>query len=250
MPPSSAPSTVPSSRRAARGRTVALLAPTRHPVASIVVAVATIVVLTALGFVLRAHPVDAGLSATLNTLRSGAVAHIVALAYAAFSPVPAMILTVGLTAVAWLTTRRLRLAAAIPGVVALTWIPSDIVKIVVARPRPDPTLLAHPVSPMPTDASFPSGHVVFATVLATVLVLLTWHTRGRIVALIAAVVLVAGMICAVTILAVHYPTDALASVLWTVGVFPAARLVWVGLLMPLVPALREPRTPAAPTAAR
>lgn len=243
MPSSSDPSTVPPSRRSARGRAVALLAPTRHPLAALVVAVVTVAVLTVAGLLLRAHPVDASMSAGLNDLRTGVVAQLTALVYAAFSPIPAVILTLGLAAVVWFVTRRLRLAAAVPGVVALTWIPSDIVKIVVARPRPDPTLLAHPVSPMPTDASFPSGHVVFATALAVTIILLAWHTRGRIVALVAGIALVALTIATVTILAVHYPTDALASVVWTLGVLPAARIIWVGMLMPLIPALREPRGP-------
>ncbi|MEN0102741.1 MAG: hypothetical protein AAGC90_07430, partial [Curtobacterium sp.] len=41
--------------------------------------------------------------------------------------------------------------------------------------------------------------------------------------------------------AVHYPTDALASVAWALAVAPAARLVWVDWLMPRIPYLRPAR---------
>lgn len=240
MPNSPADLPAPPTRRATRRqsevRAGGLLAPVRHPLATLVAAAATVVLVTLAGFLLRAHPVDAGLSVALNGPRTGVVAHVTALAYAAFSPVPATILTLLLAAAVAIVTRRIRLAAAIPGVVALTWLPSALVKLLVDRPRPDAGLLAHAVSPTPADASYPSGHVVFATTLALTVILLAWHTRARIVALIGGFLVVATMVATVTILAVHYPTDALASLVWTLGVFPAARFVWVGLVLPLFPA--------------
>jgi len=43
---------------------------------------------------------------------------------------------------------------------------------------------------------------------------------------------------------VHYPSDAVASILWVAGVYPAARIIWVRMVMPLVPFLREGPRPA------
>ncbi len=126
----------------------------------------------------------------------------------------------------WALSGRLALAIAFAGTIALTWIPSDIVKIAVGRPRPDATLLPHPVTQMPVDPSYPSGHVVFVTALVLTLVLMLKGTRWHRPAVVLGTIAVVVVVFSVAILGVHYPTDALASVLWALGVFPAARIVW------------------------
>lgn len=105
--------------------------------------------------------------------------------------------------------------------VALTWVPVVLLKVIAHRPRPDAALLPHPVATAPGDWSFPSGHVAFATALAVALFL---ATRNRWVRL-AAALLVPVMAATVLITGVHYPSDVLFSVAWSLLLGP----VWFRL---------------------
>lgn len=233
-----------ASRRSRRPRN-ALLAPSRHPATALVFALATLVFLISAGLALRAAPIDAGLSRALNALHVDGTGQVTALVYDLFSPVPAIVITVMLTGLVWALTGRLALAVAFAGTIALTWIPADLVKIGVSRPRPDATLLPHPVAHMPVDPSYPSGHVVFVTAIVVTIIVMLKGSRWRPAAIVVGILLVAIMAGSVTVIGVHYPTDAVASILWVLGVFPAARLVWVRMIMPLVPFLREVPRPVA-----
>lgn len=124
--------------------------------------------------------------------------------------------------------RRRRLQ---PSVVALTWIPSDLAKILVERPRPDAQLLAHPYSPAQVDASYPSGHTVFIAAFVIAALYLLGGTRWFRTALVIGIVLVAVVALSLVIDAVHFPTDVLASIVWSLAVAPAARLVWVDWIL-------------------
>ncbi|RKS93195.1 undecaprenyl-diphosphatase [Microbacterium sp. AG790] len=237
-----------ASRRSRRRRN-ALLAPSEHPATKLVVGLATIVFLISAGLALRAAPIDADLSRAMNGWHIDGLGQVTALVYDLFSPVPAIVITVIVTGIVWALSGRVALAIAFAGTIALTWIPSDIVKIAVGRPRPDATLLPHPVAQMPVDPSYPSGHVVFVTALVLALVLMLKGTRWHRPAIVFGTVAVVVVVLSVAILGVHYPTDALASVLWALGVFPAARIIWVRMLMPLVPFLREVPRPEPAEAA-
>lgn len=72
-------------------------------------------------------------------------------------------------------------------------------------------------------ASFPSGHSMFAAALSTVLVLLAWRTRWRLLALTLGLAYTLLMLYSRMLLGVHYPTDVLAGALsgtaWTYGVY-------------------------------
>ncbi|KEP76240.1 hypothetical protein HR12_32420 [Microbacterium sp. SUBG005] len=74
------------------------------------------------------------------------------------------------------------------------------------------------------DASFPSGHVAFTAAFVVTCAYLAGGTRWRpfVVAPLGAL-LVALMVAAVVIEGVHYLGDALASLVWVAGIFPAAR---------------------------
>lgn len=215
-----------SLRQRSLRRENALLEPSRHPVRASIVAVATIVVLTAIGFVLRAAPFDEGLVDAANIARTGLIGHVAETVYEVLKPVPAIVLTLVATAAVWAVSRRLRTAAAFVGTVALTWVLSDIVKLLVDRPRPDVAGLAHHFDTMPLDASFPSGHVVFVTALTVTTVVMLRGTAWQVPALIAGIVLIVLMAASVVVDGVHYPTDALAAVLWVLGVFSAVRIGW------------------------
>lgn len=190
-----------------------------------------VVLLVVVGFVLRAHPVDAGLARALNTLHVGVLGAVGSAVYTVFEPVPAVLLTMVLTGLVWARTRRLVTAAAFAGVVALTWIPSDLLKVVVGRPRPDGSVLPHPFVPVQPDASFPSGHTVFVVALVLAgLMLVPAGPRRRVLAVLGGVVVLV-VATALAVDGVHWPTDVVASVVWALAVAPVARIVWVDLVL-------------------
>ncbi|MDK8173485.1 phosphatase PAP2 family protein [Curtobacterium citreum] len=194
-------------------------------------AVVGVVLLVVVGFVLRAHPVDAGLARALNTLHVGVLGAVGSAVYTVFEPVPAVLLTMVLTGLVWARTRRLVTAAAFAGVVALTWIPSDLLKVVVGRPRPDGSVLPHPFVPVQPDASFPSGHTVFVVALVLAgLMLVPAGPRRRVLAVLGGVVVLV-VATALAVDGVHWPTDVVASVVWALAVAPVARIVWVDLVL-------------------
>jgi len=190
-----------------------------------------VVLLVVVGFVLRARPVDAGLARALNSLHVGVLGAFGSAVYTVFEPVPAVLLTIVLTGLVWARTRRLVTAAAFAGVVALTWIPSDLLKVVVGRPRPDGSVLPHPFVPVQPDASFPSGHTVFVVALVLAgLMLVPAGPRRRVLAVLGGVVVLV-VATALAVDGVHWPTDVVASVVWALAVAPVARIVWVDLVL-------------------
>lgn len=190
-----------------------------------------VVLLVVVGFVLRAHPVDAGLARALNSLHVGVLGAVGSAVYTVFEPVPAVLLTMVLTGLVWARTRRLVTAAAFAGVVALTWIPSDLLKVVVGRQRPDGSVLPHPFVPVQPDASFPSGHTVFVVALVLAgLMLVPAGPRRRVLAVLGGVVVLV-VATALAVDGVHWPTDVVASVVWALAVAPVARIVWVDLVL-------------------
>ena len=99
---------------------------------------------------------------------------------------------------------------------------ANLLKLWIARPRPDITV--HLVGTR-TD-SFPSGHAAGAVLVWVTLALLIPRTaRGRRPALVAAVLLAIAVGFSRPMLGVHYPSDVVAG--WCVGLF------WIGLLMRL-----------------
>jgi membrane-associated phospholipid phosphatase len=196
----------------------------------IITAVA-VVALTVIGFMLQAHPVDQQLSAAFNTAHISAAGAFSSAVYLLFGPVPAIGLTIATATVIGATKRHWRSAAAFAGVVALTWIPSDLVKILVHRPRPDAYMLIHPFSPAQLDASYPSGHAVFIGAFVIALLYLLSDTRWFSLGVVVGIGLVAAVALALVIDGVHYPTHVLASILWFITVAPAARVIWVDWIL-------------------
>jgi undecaprenyl-diphosphatase len=194
-------------------------------------AVVVVGLLAVVGFVVRSVPVDAGLAGSLDALHVGVLGALCSAVYAVFEPLPAIVLTIVVTGVVWASTRRLRVAAAFAGVVAVTWLPSAALKVLVGRPRPDGSVLPHPFVPAQPDASFPSGHVVFVTALLIALLMLVPDRRRRRLAAALGAVAVLAVATALCIDGVHWPADVAASVVWSVAVAPAARLLWVDVVL-------------------
>lgn len=200
----------------------------------VVLALVAMVLVAVAGLALR-HGDDAGALVALNRWHVGVVGAVASAAYNVLEPVPSVLLTVVATALLWWRRRDLRLAGAFAGTVALTWIPSDLLKLVVGRPRPDHALLPHPFQPLQTDPSYPSGHTVFVVAFALALSLALRDTRWRHLVVGLAALFVVVLMVSVLIDGIHYPTDVLASVVWGVAVFPAARWLWVDVILRRIP---------------
>ncbi len=228
-----------SPERALEPSEVGIFRPSARPLTSIALAAVTFVVLLVVGLALRPGQ-DAGLARDFNSLHTGVVGAFTSAVYEIFSPVPAIVVTVLVAAVFW-RTRGFRTAMAFGGVVALTWLPTEVLKIVVHRHRP--TLMPHPYYPVQVDSSFPSGHTAFivAFVLALAYVGRGARWRNLVVALGSLVVVVVALSIAID--AVHFPSDIAASIVWSLAVAPAARVVWVDWIMPRVPLLAAPALP-------
>lgn len=95
---------------------------------------------------------------------------------------------------------------------------SHLVKLWVARPRPD---LFAAWLPVPEDWSYPSAHAMQATAAALALFLVARRRRAATAVALAAAVLLVGM--SRIYLQVHFPSDViagtLAAALWVVGLY-------------------------------
>jgi len=208
-----------------------------YPLAWIAIALAAVIVITIVGFTLGTA--DLGLSKALNGLHTGAVGAVSTAIYHVISPGPAIGITVVVVAVIWWRARDVRPALAFGGTIAITWVPSAIVKEIVHRARPDVAVLPHPY-PVQPDPGYPSGHTVYITAFVIALVWVLADTRWHRLAQVLGVVAIVVVFFAVTIDAVHYPTDAIASIAWSLLIAPGVRVVWVDWLMPRIPSLRGP----------
>jgi undecaprenyl-diphosphatase len=117
--------------------------------------------------------------------------------------------TLGVAFLAW-RQGRLRLAVFVPLAFAAGLVGERVLKIVLARPRPN----LYPDMALSTGPSFPSGHAVGAICAVAVPVLvMAWLARRtwlRVSLVVLAVLLVVAIDLARLVLAVHWPTDVLA----------------------------------------
>ncbi|MBK9157693.1 MAG: phosphatase PAP2 family protein [Propionibacteriaceae bacterium] len=188
---------------------------------------------------------DLRVAVAMNSLHTGWIGALCSAIYQIFEPLPSIAMTAVLAGVIWKVCNLLT-AVAFAGVVALTWIPSELIKVIVQRGRPDIEALPYPFYPPQTDASFPSGHTAFIVALVIALAYVATGTRWHHVVVTVGTILTACVALALSIDAVHYPTDILASVAWSLAMAPAARMVWVDRVLPRVPGLAPRGTSGGP----
>lgn len=95
--------------------------------------------------------------------------------------------------------------------VAAPWGIAALIKLIVARPRPDQTLLPPGPVDVPGSFSFPSGHTAVAAALCCVILLTLRPGRARAAATVLAAVVVGVTAWSRVALGVHHPSDVLAS---------------------------------------
>jgi membrane-associated phospholipid phosphatase len=106
-----------------------------------------------------------------------------------------------------------------------TWLSSEVVKVIVHRPRPT-ARLADTLVPNPDPDSYPSGHVCFAVALGLAFFVLAIRSRVRVVIAVLAILLALVTAGTRIYLGIHYPTDALASLVFGVAAFVGIEAVW------------------------
>lgn len=130
-----------------------------------------------------------------------------------FSPVGGAILLAAICLHLLLVRRSPVNAIGFGAIAAVGWLSSEVFKSIVARPRPNPALLADPLAPETGFDSFPSGHVCLAVGLAFAIWFLARETRWRNAALLFGVVMVIVLALSRLYIGVHYPTDVVAAVI-------------------------------------
>ncbi|MBK4346992.1 phosphatase PAP2 family protein [Lacisediminihabitans changchengi] len=167
----------------------------------------------------------------MNVLEAVSRAHVAALDALAlaintlFSPRVAATIVVMVAVIIWVVTRRLRTTVQFVGIVSGSWLGTDAIKVLVHRPRPDGSLLAHPLIHEASN-SYPSGHTAFAASLALTLIVLARGRRWQ------PAIVVIGAASAVVVawsrvyLGVHYVSDVTASLVYSVVVVSTLSVLW------------------------
>ncbi|MCU1414928.1 MAG: hypothetical protein JWN80_2268 [Microbacteriaceae bacterium] len=142
-----------------------------------------------------------------------------------FSPLFAAAIGLGSAALVFIVTRRWSTVLHFALLVALPWLGSEVIKVIVHRPRPD-ARLADTLVPNPDPYSYPSGHVCFAVGLGFAVFVLVARSRVRVIVAVLAVLL--SLVTAVSraYLGVHYPTDVVASLLYAAAAFTVVEALW------------------------
>lgn len=179
---------------------------------------AAVVIMCVMGLVFGHSHVDLPITQALNHFHHGVIGSVTTSIYAALEPPFAVVYT--LVIAAWFWRRHtLRYGLAFGVAVAATWLPVVAFKLLFTRPRPDAHLLEFPTAVSPHDWSFPSGHTAFIVAL---MVALTMALRSKRMGYWGALVAVVVMACPL-VNGLHFPTDVLASVLWSLLVAP---VIW------------------------
>lgn len=173
-------------------------------------AVIGLVAMLVLGLTIRGSRAEIGADLWLNNVHSPVLDAISQAISVGFQPASAVVIGCLLAAAVALKSGHFLTGLAAGAAVACGWLVTGVLKVIVARPRPEWTDAVHRIVAPETDASYPSGHVAFVTALAAVLVLLTWRTAARGWVLAGGVILVAVTALARVYAVVHYPSDVVA----------------------------------------
>lgn len=210
----------------------------------ILVASATLLVVVAVGFWLRFTP--AATAFDVSILRQIRLQHspsqttiAVAIAWLFGPPIAAAITALIIAALYLFSRPRLVVAAKFAFLVGGTWLGSELVKLIVQRPRPG-AIGASQIIETPLSFTYPSGHTAFAASLGLAVVILVWASRWRPLAIALTVVLVLLTGYSRMYLGVHYLTDVIASMIYSVAAITLLNVLFVRYLQPKLSTTRIP----------
>lgn len=217
--------------RDSRGFFSTLIKPSENKARTIWIAVVGMLLVVALGLVLRNSHFDLAVVQYFNDHHHGTIGSITNAVYKYLGPIFAIIGTAAATGIIILATRSLRIGSTFAVTIAATWLSMALVKMVVHRLRPDPALLNFPFDPAQIDASYPSGHTAFITALVVTIFLgaAVGYRRWLVAIIGGAVILVVG--ASLVTDGVHFPSDVIGSIVWAIAVAPLARMLWVSVIL-------------------
>jgi membrane-associated phospholipid phosphatase len=155
-----------------------------------------------------------------------------------FSPPIAVIIGVVSAAIVFVVTRRWLTVLHFAVLVLGTWLSSEVIKVLVHRPRPHGSVVDILV-PNPDPDSYPSGHVCFAVGLAFAVLVLVMRSRARWIVAIVAILLALATSISRIYLGIHYPTDVVASLVFAAAAFVAIEALWRRFVNP-APVAEQP----------
>jgi undecaprenyl-diphosphatase len=142
-----------------------------------------------------------------------------------FSPPIAAIVGVVSAAIVLIVTRRWLPVLHFAILVLGTWLSSEVIKVIVHRPRPHAGV-ADTLVPNPDPDSYPSGHVCFAIGFGFAILVLVMRSRVRAIVAVLAILLSLATALSRIYLGIHYPTDVVASVVFAAAAFIAIEALW------------------------
>jgi membrane-associated phospholipid phosphatase len=192
------------------------------------ICILVIIGVIAFGFIARSSGYTAAETHLVLAIANSRIAGLVDVALAfnwLFSPPIAAVIGVVVTLGVYLASRKWLTVLHFVLLVAGTWLGSEVVKLIVHRPRPVATL-ADTLVPNPDPDSYPSGHVCFAFALGFALLVIAARSRARVVIAVGAVILALITSATRVYLGVHFPTDVVASLVYSAAAFVAIEVLW------------------------
>lgn len=163
--------------------------------------------------------------ASVASVRSGPLVDVSLAMNWLFSPPIALIIGIIAAVVVLVLTRRWTDTIHFVLLVVVTWLSSEVVKLIVHRPRPNGTV-ADTLVPNPDVDSYPSGHVCFAVGLGFAVLILVANSRLRTLVAILAVLLALVTAATRVYLGIHFLTDSVASLVFAAAAFVAMEALW------------------------
>jgi membrane-associated phospholipid phosphatase len=142
-----------------------------------------------------------------------------------FGPAFGAIIGLVSAAIVFLLTRSWSTVIHFVLLVAGTWLSSEVVKLIVHRERPV-ARLGDILVPNPDPDSYPSGHVCFAVALGFAIFVVVTNSRLKVIVAVLAILLALVTAASRVYLGVHYPTDAVASLVYSAAAFVGVEALW------------------------
>jgi undecaprenyl-diphosphatase len=192
------------------------------------VSILIIVGVIAFGFIARGSGYTTAETHLVRAIANSRIASLVDVSLAfnwLFSPPIAAVIGVLSAVGVYLASRKWLTVLHFVLLVMGTWLGSEVVKLIVHRTRPVASL-ADTLVPNPDPDSYPSGHVCFAFALGFAFFVIVARSRARAVIAVGAVLLVLVTAATRVYLGVHFPTDAVASLVYSAAAFTAIEALW------------------------
>jgi membrane-associated phospholipid phosphatase len=226
----------------AQSRAVASRRSNRRLIVTLAVCVVVVIIVLLVGIeVTKSASYTAGETHILASIAASRSPAIVSASLAldwVFSPPIALVIGLVSAAIVFVVTRRWVSVLHFVLLVLGTWLSSEVIKVLVHRPRPEGHV-ADTLVPNPDPDSYPSGHVCFAVGLGFAVLVLVMRSQARWIVAVVAILLALATSISRIYLGIHYPTDVVASLVFAAAAFVAIEALWRRFVNP-APVAEQP----------